>query len=713
MKHEKTIKTLLTVLLTVLLFVIAAVCAWAVPAKPDAGYEGDNAACRSHHGELVTLESIPSRRVGAHLAPSIAPAEKNIPLLTIVIGFENMPYDNSLDWHEAIYSGEKSLEAYYSDMSFGRFTFTPAAETCAYGVGGCTNAADRMNDGVVHVKLDCAHKDWAGEDEYPALARALIDAFSEADACVDFASFDADGDGAIAENELAVGFVVAGYEGSASYSYPKGKDKYLWAHAWSIGEIVADYSLEMSVPTPDGTAVSAYIAIAEHLNDENDIEPISVLAHELGHYLGLPDLYDTTYHTSAAWGKYAVGDASVMADGSWGDDPDGGYIPYSMDVWSRYALGWFTPQEVRDSGEYAVAAQSYSENEAFSALLIPTQREGEYYLLENRQFTKWDAGMADTYLTGGIIVWHIDDAVFERYHNDNQVNDTFHRPAVMPLYAEQQDGAISYIGAAPKVLKNKPFYSESVWNDLFPEENALLDLPLYGEGDGADDRAARTLSGLKLGFPDESAAEMTVLFSNADHAHFLRFVAAEDPACETPGCAAHWVCGYCGGLFADAEGETPTTAAEITVPPAGHSFGAWSVTKSAGCETEGEKTRVCVGCGGTEQESIKATGHAFGEWELTTEPFCETAGERVRSCANCGKKQTESVGPLGHTEPDEDGCCARCGARLVSPETPGQTQNPDDLCPFCGKDHNAQPFGKIIRVFHRILYFFGKLFGKF
>ncbi|MBR5426932.1 MAG: M6 family metalloprotease domain-containing protein [Clostridia bacterium] len=713
MCRNRIVKALFTLVCAAVLFAIAAVCAWAVPAKPDTGLKGEAAACRSHPGALVTLDSIPARRGGAHPAPSIAPAQKNIPLLTVVIGFENMPYDNGYDWHETMYSGEKSLEAYYTDMSFGKFTFVPAAETSAFGVGDNTNTSDRANDGVVHVKLSSDHKDWAGEDEYPSQAQAMIDALGAADGYVDFASFDADGNGEIGVNELAVGFVFAGYEASAAYSYPQGRDKYLWAHAWTIADIISEYTLDMTVPTPDGTAVSAYIAIAEYIK-AGEKEPISVLAHELGHYLGLPDLYDTTYSASVGWGKYAVGYVSVMADGSWGDDPDGGYVPYSFDVWSRYALGWIEPETVTDAGEYTVAAQSYTEDDAFSALLIPTQRDGEYYLLENRQFTKWDAGMADIYPEGGIIVWHIDDAVFEEYNENNQVNDAPHRPAVMPLFPEQKDGGYTYIGATTKVFKNKPFYTASAWSSLFPGENAL-DLPLYGAGDDANTRAARTLSGIKLGFQSETAPEMTVLFSDADHVHFLTGVDAVAPDCENAGNEPYWVCDYCGGLFADPDGEEPTNEASVAIPAKGHSFGDWNVTTEPGCEKKGVKTRVCADCGKTEKVSLKALGHSFGEWE-TKEPTCTKTGEKTRVCARCGKEEAILLPALGHTEPDENGCCERCGEQIVIQEDPGQPedpQDPEDLCKFCGKGHSNQPFGWLIRVFHNILYFFGKIFGRF
>lgn len=664
---KKLYKPVLTLAIAALLFCAALICASAVPALPGTGRTGDEAICRSHPGELVTLNEIPVRRSGAHYAPSRGGAQKTLPLVTVVVGFDGVPYENGFDWNEAIFSGEKSLAAYYTDMSFGRFTFAPAPETGAFGVGDNANTADRAGDGVIHVNVPLPHKNWTDENEYPALVNALIAALAEADAYIDFASFDADGDGVISNAELAVSFVLAGYEGSASYTYKWGKDNYFWAHAWRIGDIINEHSLPLEVPVLDGVAVSDYVAIAEKLDDQSR-NPISVFAHELGHYLGLPDLYDTLENKRNEWGKYAVSDFSVMASGSWGTDPDGGYIPYSMDVWSRYTLGWFTPDTAEADGEYPVAAQSYTQNDAFRALIVPTPREGEYYLLENRQFTKWDAGMADDYGEGGVILWHIDDAVIGQYNEDNRVNDSDHRPGVMPLYPEIVGEEYAYIGKTDAVYTDAPFYNKTVWAQI-GGEGTRLDLPLYGEGENADKRAGRTLSGVEIGFLTDSAPEMTVRLGSDNHKHILSAVARTEPGCETVGIEAHWVCDYCGTVFADGNGTYAVELSALEIP---------------------------------------AAGHSWGKWKTTVKPGCETEGARVRVCSKCKNEETETLDALGHTEPDRDGLCERCGEQIAQPEAPEQ---PENLCKYCGKDHSDQVFGKIVQLFHNIFYFFKTLFA--
>lgn len=64
---------------------------------------------------------------------------------------------------------------------------------------------------------------------------------------------------------------------------------------------------------------------------------LGVYAHEYGHDLGLPDLYDTTYigeNGTAFW--------SLMSSGSWlsNGTTDIGSLPGDMDAWDKMQLGW-------------------------------------------------------------------------------------------------------------------------------------------------------------------------------------------------------------------------------------------------------------------------------------------------------------------------------------------------------------------------------------
>ena len=577
MKKTFRLSVLLTVIAAALL--LFAFTALAAPAAP--GTHPDGAACKSHTGELLTLSDVAktasARNGGPMRAPSIDPVVSDVPLAVIVIGFANQPYREDFDWAQEVFRADMSLSEYYSDMSLGQFTFTPVRETSAYG-GANKNVADAADDGVVHVTLSTDHDDWTLEYSYMSrkdiatnrsLLEALIAAVNAADAYIDFSAYDVNNDGEITTDELAIGFVVAGYEASTAMSYTFDKSLYLWSHAYSFSECIEEYGFTYDLPQADGVKLDSYIAISEQENDGSQ-EAISMLAHELGHYLGLPDLYDTVYNPSLEWGKYDVSYLSLMATGSYGTDPEtGAVIPCSLDAWSRVVLGWVEPRTA-DGGVYTLDAQDYAGG-TLSMLRIPTQNPEEYYLLENRAFTKWDAGLPAEYdrETGGVVLWHIDDAVYDAYEKDNTVNNTGHRPAVMPLYAEtSSSGAPTFIGKNKTVDLTSPFFDKAGWSGSYSSLGDSLNLPIYGAGADADQRSGRMLSGVRVTFLSDAAASMQVRVVSDGHVHNAVYHELTAPTCTQPG-AAYYECGLCGKRFTDASAATETTGS-VVVAALGH-----------------------------------------------------------------------------------------------------------------------------------------------
>ena len=592
---KQSLKHLTTLLiLCVISMVLFALQSFAVPAAPGTPYVGSERACRSHVGStLVTLDSIPAgAQNGSQKMPKPGETTKNIPLLTLVIGFNGMPYRDDFDWADEIFNRDESLRAYYTDMSFGKFTFDPVQESCAYGKNGNTNRYDKANDGVIHVTLSRKHENWTGvgltaltiKARDLSMAKAISEALSAASSFINFKDYDANNDGKIDTNEMALACIFAGYEASAidEDGFIYGVEKYLWAHAWTLEEMIEEYNWNnrtFSLPTPSGVAVTSYIATAELLNDDES-EPISVLAHELGHYLGLPDLYNTQVSPSGEWLGYDVDCVSVMASGSWGVDPDGGYIPYSMDAWSRYVLGWINPTVADKTGTFNVISQTYgNKTQDFSALRIDTQNKDEYYLLENRQHNKWDAGLASDYdgatVTSGIILWHVDMGVYETYADDNCVNNPDHRPAVMPLYPESgDDDAVHFTGDDDYVYIGNPFFDASIWSKHYAADHgSALDLPMYGRDGNGDSRAARMNTGIKVQFVSNSAHTMKIKLDTSHKVHF-------------------------------------------------HNWELTKTTVQPTCTEDGKGTYTCSECKQTKTDTIPALAHEIGDGGV---------------CARCGK----------------------------------------------------------------------------
>src|SRR5262249_35433672 len=123
---------------------------------------------------------------------------------------------------------------------------------------------------------------------------------------------------------------------------------------------------------------------------------IGVCCHELGHLLfGFPDLYDTDYSSAG------IGNWCLMSGGSWNG---GGDLPAHPSAWCKVNQDWVSATTVSTSGTLTLPDVKTSKNVA--RLWKNGTGGSEYFLVENRELTGYDAGLP----AGGMLVWHIDDA---------------------------------------------------------------------------------------------------------------------------------------------------------------------------------------------------------------------------------------------------------------------------------------------------------------
>ncbi|GGP82018.1 immune inhibitor A domain-containing protein [Streptosporangium pseudovulgare] len=135
---------------------------------------------------------------------------------------------------------------------------------------------------------------------------------------------DADGDGNFAEPDGVVDHLVLVHAGKDKSSDGGAEGPYaIWAHSSAVA---GGYK----VPGKD-VKISNYIVQPEDSG-------VGVFAHEYGHDLGLPDLYDTT-----GQGSSAVDFWDLMSSGSH-SGPIFQSMPTHMGIWDKWVLGWANPK---------------------------------------------------------------------------------------------------------------------------------------------------------------------------------------------------------------------------------------------------------------------------------------------------------------------------------------------------------------------------------
>ncbi|RPJ42867.1 MAG: hypothetical protein EHM19_09770, partial [Candidatus Latescibacterota bacterium] len=109
-----------------------------------------------------------------------------------------------------------------------------------------------------------------------------------------------------------------------------------------------------------------------------------VIAHEFGHQIGLPDLYDTE-NSWPAVGVWDLMDSGGLVSIDAGDVYLGSVIPASLSTWCKLYLGWTTPEIVTSSRDLDLACATLLDppGDEPRAALVPLN-DREFFLLENR-----------------------------------------------------------------------------------------------------------------------------------------------------------------------------------------------------------------------------------------------------------------------------------------------------------------------------------------
>ena len=310
------------------------------------------------------------------------PTTGNRKLVCILMGFKDKAFTKTQSDFDNLFNqinytangATGSVKDYYLENSYDQFNLTVT-------VAGPYTADNNMSY--------YGGNDSNDNDKNP---EALVtEAVTKADPAVNYADFDNDGDGYVD----GVYVIYAGYGEEAG-----APASTIWAHAYHItdktldGKIIKNYSCSAELSGSSGTTITA----------------IGVICHEFGHVLGAPDYYDTNYETNLEFA--GTGEWDLMAGGSWNND---GITPAHHNAYTKVMVyGWGTATTLNDGTSVTIPSSKTNANAFYR---VNTATTNEYYLIENRQKTGFDA-----YTPGhGLLIYHVSKDVISHY-NSNDIN---------------------------------------------------------------------------------------------------------------------------------------------------------------------------------------------------------------------------------------------------------------------------------------------------
>lgn len=324
--------------------------------------------------------------------------------LVILANFADTKFkpEHTLDLYKQIINGEN-----YSDETLG---FKGSVRDYFKAQSGGQFEIDFDVVGPVDLPKGYAgygKNDASGRDQATLVYPMVEDAVNLAkDQVTDWKQYDWDGDGLVEE-------VFVLYAGHGQATYPQDPDL-VWPHKSAIDPMTV----------ADGVKVSVYACSCE-LGATEAIDGIGAFCHEFSHCMGLKDHYDINGR------GYGTGFWDIMCFGCYNGNT---FLPAEYNSYEKMFCGWkepivlnAEPQKIEGMKALAAGGDTY--------IFYNDGNENEYYMLENRQKTGWDAALPGE----GLIVLHVDYS--KGAWEDNQVNYNAARQRMTVIPADNTLGS--------------------------------------------------------------------------------------------------------------------------------------------------------------------------------------------------------------------------------------------------------------------------------
>lgn len=381
---------------------------------------------------MVTVLDLPKEKMKEELgvlpASKLTPADKavmsswrfdadSLKVLVIPVEWSNRPATYSRETIDSLFFSRNvfpggSVADYYNEVSYGQIT-------------------------IVGEVLDWYNAGFYSGDFTAYQFEAIFD---DLDPTVDYTQFDGDYDG----NVDAAVFLRSG-TGEEDSQNPD--DIWSYAFVYSLGYGPGPYDGGMHIPrwntSPELHPLRLDLFCPYPFSGDDTLNRIRVFCHELGHCLGLPDLYDydsklatLTYTTPNDDNDHPLVDWCLMGYYGYGVFSLGSEVPSHLCGWSKKRLGWLDPIQL-DYGTYSnlVIYNIETTNDSSLYMLPIDPAEGEYFLLEYRnprssaQYDKMDSDFSvflcpdltigcDT-LDRGLLITHVHDSLTHQFTINN------------------------------------------------------------------------------------------------------------------------------------------------------------------------------------------------------------------------------------------------------------------------------------------------------